>query len=77
MAQRANVSPQYLAEVERGMKEPSSEIVHAVGGALGMLVLDMLRQAAQRIDLQNTERLQRTDPTEGKVMALMEVRCTA
>lgn len=59
------------------MKEPSSEIVHAVGGALGMLVLDMLRQAAQRIDLQNTERLQRTDPTEGKVMALMEVRCTA
>ncbi|WP_226352712.1 MULTISPECIES: helix-turn-helix domain-containing protein [unclassified Pseudonocardia] len=34
-AGRAGVSPQYLSEVERGRKEPSSEMIAAVAGALG------------------------------------------
>lgn len=34
-AHRAGVSPQYLSEVERGRKDPSSEIFEAVAGALG------------------------------------------
>lgn len=34
-ASRAGISVQYLSEVERGRKEPSSEVISAVLGALG------------------------------------------
>jgi len=40
-AERAGISPQYLSELERGMKDPSSEILEAVAGALGMSSLDL------------------------------------
>jgi len=40
-AERSGVSIQYLSEVERGLKEPSSEILAAVAGALGMTLLDL------------------------------------
>ena len=40
-ARRAGVSPQYLSEVERGIKEPSSEMVAAIAGALGASLLDL------------------------------------
>jgi len=40
-ADRAGVSPQYLSEIERGLKEPSSEMVAAVLGALGVTLLDL------------------------------------
>ena len=33
---RAGISPQYLSEVERGRKEPSSEMIAALAGALGI-----------------------------------------
>ncbi len=33
-AKRAGISPQYLSEMERGLKEPSSEMISAVAGAL-------------------------------------------
>lgn len=35
VAARAGISPQYLSEMERGVKEPSSEMIAAVAGALG------------------------------------------
>lgn len=41
VAHRAGVSVQYLSEVERGLKEPSSEIVAAVLGALDGTLLDL------------------------------------
>ena len=40
-ADRAGISPQYLSEVERGRKDPSSEIVAAVAGALDSSVLEL------------------------------------
>ncbi|MDI1335950.1 MAG: helix-turn-helix transcriptional regulator [Lacunisphaera sp.] len=40
-AARAGVSPQYLSEVERGLKEPSSEMIAAISGALGLSLLDL------------------------------------
>jgi ribosome-binding protein aMBF1 (putative translation factor) len=40
-AARAGVSPQYLSEVERGIKEPSSEMIAAIAGALGVTLLDL------------------------------------
>jgi DNA-binding XRE family transcriptional regulator len=40
-ARRAGVSPQYLSEMERGVKEPSSEMIAAVAGALGVTLGDL------------------------------------
>jgi transcriptional regulator with XRE-family HTH domain len=33
-AERAGISPQYLSEIERGLKDPSSEMLAAIAGAL-------------------------------------------
>ncbi|NNG39974.1 helix-turn-helix transcriptional regulator [Flexivirga sp. ID2601S] len=37
----AGISPQYLSEIERGRKDPSSEIVAAVAGALGCTLTEV------------------------------------
>jgi transcriptional regulator with XRE-family HTH domain len=42
VAERAGISPQYLSEIERGRKEPSSEMIAAVTGALGVRLDDLL-----------------------------------
>lgn len=34
-ASRAGISVQYLSEIQRGLKDPSSEMVAAIAGALG------------------------------------------
>jgi transcriptional regulator with XRE-family HTH domain len=49
VAGRAGVSPQYLSELERGRKDPSSEILSAVSGALGLSVHDLTRRAGQHL----------------------------
>lgn len=41
VAGRAGLSPQYLSEVERGVKDPSSEVVAALAGALEVSVVDL------------------------------------
>ncbi len=41
VARDAGVSPQYLSEVERGLKDPSSELLAAMAGALGLSVADL------------------------------------
>ena len=46
VAARAGVSPQYLSEVERGRKDPSSEVLAALAGALGLRVLDLTQRSA-------------------------------
>jgi transcriptional regulator with XRE-family HTH domain len=45
-ADRAGISPQYLSEIERGRKEPSSEMIAALAGALGISVADLMAGAA-------------------------------
>jgi transcriptional regulator with XRE-family HTH domain len=45
-AGRAGISPQYLSEVERGRKEPSSEMIAALAGALGTTLIDLAEQVA-------------------------------
>ncbi|HWJ10727.1 MAG TPA: helix-turn-helix transcriptional regulator [Nocardioides sp.] len=45
-AERAGISPQYLSEIERGLKEPSSEMIAAVTGALGSSLLDLTSAVA-------------------------------
>src|SRR5215472_9954953 len=45
-AARAGISPQYLSEIERGRKEPSSEMIAALAGALGTTLIDLAEQVA-------------------------------
>lgn len=49
VATRAGVSPQYLSELERGRKDPSSEILSAVAGALDLTVAALIQSAGQRL----------------------------
>ena len=45
-AGRAGISPQYLSEIERGRKEPSSEMIAALAGALGTSLIELTEQVA-------------------------------
>ena len=49
VAGRSGVSLQYLSEVERGLKEPSSEILGAVSGALGLRLVDLTMRVTRTI----------------------------
>jgi transcriptional regulator with XRE-family HTH domain len=40
-AERAGISPQYLSEIERGRKEPSSEMIAALAGALDTTLAEL------------------------------------
>lgn len=46
-AERAGVSPQYLSEIERGRKEPSSEMIAALAGALDTTLIDLTTAVAE------------------------------
>ncbi|MCU1410689.1 MAG: family transcriptional regulator [Rhodoglobus sp.] len=48
-AARAGISPQYLSEIERGRKEPSSEMIAAVAGALGTSLVDLTSEVAEHL----------------------------
>ncbi len=49
VSRKAGVSPQYLSEVERGRKEPSSEILAALGASLDTTLLDLTIGVARRL----------------------------
>lgn len=48
-AETAGVSPQYLSEVERGRKEPSSEMIAAIAGALDSSLLELTSAVAAEL----------------------------
>ena len=52
-AGRAGISPQYLSEIERGRKEPSSEMIAALAGALGTTLTGLTEQVA--VDLRRQQ----------------------
>ncbi|MBB2894594.1 helix-turn-helix domain-containing protein [Flexivirga oryzae] len=68
-ARRAGISAQYLSEVERGRKDPSSEIVAAIAGALDSTV-------AEITDL-TTRELRRATAQQARAEQLLELRSTA
>ncbi|MDE9367499.1 helix-turn-helix transcriptional regulator [Luteipulveratus sp. YIM 133132] len=45
----AGVSMPYLSEIERGLKEPSSEVLGALCGALGATVADLVAGAHREL----------------------------
>jgi transcriptional regulator with XRE-family HTH domain len=49
VAEEAGVSTQYLSEIERGRKEPSSEVLQAVAGALDLRLVDLTIRIARRL----------------------------
>ena len=55
-AERAGVSPQYLSEIERGLKEPSSEMIAAVAGALEVTLVDLTAAVVEELRAQSAER---------------------
>jgi transcriptional regulator with XRE-family HTH domain len=55
-AARAGISPQYLSEIERGRKEPSSEMIAAVAGALGTSLVDLTTEVAEHLRGQKQDR---------------------
>lgn len=63
VAEKAGISPQYLSEIERGRKEPSSEMIAAVTGALGLDLADLLIGVASDV------RRSRQRPTGPVLMA--------
>lgn len=48
-AGRAGISTQYLSEIERGLKDPSSEVLSAVTGALDLTLRGLAVAAARRL----------------------------
>ncbi|MET3806307.1 DNA-binding XRE family transcriptional regulator [Nakamurella sp. UYEF19] len=49
VSERAGVSAQYLSEVERGRKDPSSEMLESICGAVGLGLADLLAAASAQI----------------------------
>jgi transcriptional regulator with XRE-family HTH domain len=49
VAEESGVSTPYLSEVERGRKEPSSEILGAVSGALGLRLVDLTTRVSRSL----------------------------
>ena len=63
-AERAGVSPQYLSEVERGRKEPSSEMIAALAGALDTTLADLTTQVTE--DLRHSRSARRRPPSTSR-----------
>jgi transcriptional regulator with XRE-family HTH domain len=56
VAARANLSIAYVSEVERGRKEPSSEVVAALCEALDVSLSGVLRAVGDRLEREQAER---------------------
>jgi len=59
IAGRAGISPQYLSEIERGRKEPSSEMIAALAGALGTTLTRLTEQVSSDLRRQQAARVSR------------------
>lgn len=57
VAQEAQVSTPYLSEVERGLKEASSEVLAAVCRALDLRALDLVARTYGRLSERGPQRL--------------------
>ncbi|GAA2995854.1 helix-turn-helix domain-containing protein [Streptomyces fulvorobeus] len=61
VAEDARISMPYLSEVERGLKEPSSEVLAAAARALGLALADLLALSHREL-----VRLSRTEPAPAR-----------
>ena len=61
VADTARISMPYLSEIERGRKEPSSEILEVICRALGLTLVDLLAEATDEALVVDSPRTQRAD----------------
>lgn len=73
VADRAQVSLPYLSEIERGRKEPSSEVLAAVCRALGLHLVDLVGALHSDLSTPWTAAAPRpgTGRRDGRTMALL------
>ena len=64
VAEGAHVSLSYLAEIERGEKDPSSRVLESVAEGLGVEMGDLLIRIAATLEPEST-----TTPVTGKLAA--------
>ena len=64
VAATAGVSPQYLSEIERGRKEPSSEVLGSVADALGLHLYDVVHRVGDRLDARRADELRDAERRE-------------
>ena len=69
----ARVSIAYLSEIERGRKEPSSEVLLAVCHALGMRLADLLTEAADELRSAELRRVRRAPAAVATVVDVRSV----
>ncbi|MDT0157878.1 helix-turn-helix transcriptional regulator [Microbacterium sp. ARD32] len=69
-ADAAGVSPQYLSEMERGLKEPSSEMIAAVAGALETSLLELTSSVAAGLQPPAAAPIATAQPASGGAFAL-------
>ena len=75
VSRAANISMPYLSEIERGRKEPSSEILAGICAALGLSLLDLLNEVS--FETQSAEALVVDLPASTRsVTAITPVRAT-
>jgi transcriptional regulator with XRE-family HTH domain len=67
-AARAGISPQYLSEMERGVKDPSSEMIAAAAGALDLTLVDLTLDVAATL---RGERAQAARGTAGRATLMV------
>lgn len=70
VAARAGVSPQYLSEIERGRKEPSSEVIAAVSGAMDLTLLDLTVAVARTLHGDSSRHAPASRPTARAMLCL-------
>ena len=68
VAATAGVSPQYLSEIERGRKEPSSEILGSVAEALGLELFDVVHRVGERLSARLDEERREAERRERLVL---------
>lgn len=76
-ARRAGVSSQYLSEVERGVKEPSSEVIAAIADSLDVTLLDLTLAVARDLRSTRADALQPGDVGGRTARAADSVKATA
>lgn len=62
VSREAQVSMPYLSEVERGLKEPSSEVLAAVCRALGLRLVDLVSRTQEILSIRALEDFRRPSP---------------
>ncbi|ASF12155.1 helix-turn-helix domain-containing protein [Nocardia brasiliensis] len=70
VAAEVGMSKQYLSEIERGRKEPSSEMLHSICGALGMPIESLLFRGARRLGALRRLHPRKVSETRVEMLAL-------